>query len=290
MRITGPVNFKVKELHCTLFKTRTGEPNEKLYRSIKESGIKEPLLVAQIRRKCQIVDGFQRYTIARRLGWKEVPVLILEGVDEKELQEIALLRNPLQKSLAPIEKALYIKKLKNNYCYKNVQLATLLGIQESYISELLIIFKLGDWVIGKLAKKHHFTVAHARILARCSKLFQEKNQLKLKELIKRIRIEKWSIKRLRYELRNQGYLKEENPYFINVDGLFTRMNQALNQKPSRFTRTLEIHFDNLWELRKKLTEASRLLSRFTEFLPEEVNEPDQTNGTTGRTEGPVPTE
>ena len=309
MRITGPVNFKVKELHCTLFKTRTGEPNEKLYLSIKESEIKEPLLVTQIRRKYQIVDGFQRYTIARRLGWKEVPVIILEGVDEKELQEIALLRNTLQKSLAPIEKALYIKKLKNNYGYKNVQLATLLGIQKSYISELLIIFKLGDWAIGKLAKKHHFTVAHARILARCPKLLQEKNQLKLKGLIKTIRSERWSIKRLRYELRNLDYLQEENPYFINVDGLFARMNQALNQKPSRFTRTVEIHFDHLWELRRKLTEVSRLLSHFTEFLPEEVNEPDEPdepderfqrnkrthgrngfNGINGRTEGTVPTE
>jgi len=236
------------------------------------------------------VDGFQRYTIARRLGCKEVPVFILECAEEKELQEIALLRNTLQKSLAPIEKALYIKKLKNSYGYKNVQLATLLGIQKSYISELLIIFKLGDWVIGKLAKKHYFTVAHARILARCPKLLQEKNQLKLKGLIKRIRVEKWSIKRLRYELRNQGYLKEENPYFINVDGLFSRMNQALNQKPSRFTRTLEIHFDHLWELRKKLTEASRLLSRFTEFLPEEVNEPDQTNGINVGTERTKSTE
>jgi len=53
MRITGPVNFKVKELHCTLFKTRTGEPNEKLYLSIKESGIKEPLLITQIRRNAR---------------------------------------------------------------------------------------------------------------------------------------------------------------------------------------------------------------------------------------------
>jgi len=275
MRITGPTNLKIKELGCTLFKTRTGQPGESLYFSIKEEGIKEPLLVAPFngnstspKTKYEIVDGFQRFSIAKDLNFGEVPALIIEEAKEKELQEIALLRNTLQSSLAPIEKALYIKKLKSTYSYKNMELAFLLGVQKSYITELLCIFNLGSWAIRKLKQKQGFTVAHARILSRCDKLLH--NQKRQKDIIQKIIDEKWSIKHLRYELRRMGYLEDKNPY-INVDGLFNRMNSLLNQKPSRFSKTFEVHFNDLWELRQKLTQVSVLLSSFAEFLPEEVD-------------------
>ena len=66
------------------------------------------------------------------------------------------------------------------------------------------------------------------------------------------------------------YLEDKNPY-INVDGLFNRMNSLLSQKPARFSKTFEVQFNDLWELRQKLTRVSKLLSNFAEFLPEEEN-------------------
>ena len=164
MQITGPKSLKLKELACTLFKSRTRQPGERLYFSIKEKGIKEPLLVTPVngnptcsRARCEIVDGFQRFRVAKDFHFQEVPALIIEDVTEKELHEIALLRNTLQSSLAPIEKALYIKKLKDTYDYRNVELASLLGVQKSYISELLNIFNLDRWAIRKLKQKSSFT-------------------------------------------------------------------------------------------------------------------------------------
>lgn len=269
MRITGPTKLKVELLSCTLFKTRTKKPRERLYLSIKEKGIREPLLVSLIDEKYEIVDGFQRFTVAKDLGCEEVPSLIIEDITERELHEIAFLRNTLQSSLAPIEKAIYIKKLKNSFTYKNVELAALLGVQKSYITELLLIFNLGDWAIRKLKKRQGLTVAHARILSRCKKLRQDKKRLK--EIIRKIIDEKWSIKRLRYELRRLRFLEDTDPY-INIDGLFNRINSMLNQSPGRFTRSLKIYFDDLWDLRQKLTETSKILSRFAEFLPEEIKE------------------
>ncbi|MFQ6067588.1 MAG: ParB/RepB/Spo0J family partition protein [bacterium] len=275
MQIIGPKSLNIKELRCILFKTGTRQPSERLYLSIKEKGIKEPLLVTPLndnpaypKAKYEIVDGFRRFSVAKELNAQEVPALIIEDTTERELQEIALLRNTLQSSLSPIEKALYIKKLKDTYDYRNVELASLLGVQKSYITELLSIFNLDQWAIRKLKQKQNFTVAHARILSRCDKLLQD--QKKLKEIIRKTIDEKWSIKHLRYELRKTGYLEATDPY-INVDGLFNRMNSILNQNSGRFTKTVEIHFDDLRELRQKLTEVSKLLSRFTEFLPEEVN-------------------
>lgn len=275
MQITGPKTLSIKGLSYTLFKTRTKQPSERLYLSIKEKGIKEPLLVTSVngnpthpKPRYEIVDGFQRFSVAEDLNFRQVPALIIEDATEKELQEIALLRNTLQSSLSPIEKALYIKKLKDTYNYRNVDLASLLGVQKSYITELLCIFNLDRWAIRKLKQDQNFTVAHARILSRCDKLLHD--QKRLKEIVGKIIDEKWSIKHLRYELRRMGYLEDTDPY-INVDGLFNRMNGILNQNPGRFTKTLEIHFDDLWELRQKLTQVSKLLSRFTEFLPQEVN-------------------
>ncbi|MEA1964038.1 MAG: hypothetical protein U9O41_02800, partial [Candidatus Aerophobetes bacterium] len=130
------------------------------------------------------------------------------------------------------------------------------------------IFNLEDLAIRRLKQKKGFTVAHARILSRCDKLLEDRKRQK--KIIRKITDEKWSIKHLRYELRRGGYLEEKNPY-INVDGLFNRMDILLNQKPARFSKTFEVQFNDLWELRQKLTRISRLLSRFAEFLPEEEN-------------------
>ena len=275
MQITGPKSLRVKELSCTVFKTRTKQPTERLHLSIKEKGIKEPLLVTPVngnptypKARYEIVDGFRRFSVAKDLNFREIRALIIEDATEKELHEMALLRNTLQSSLAPIEKALYIKKLKDTYNYRNVDLASLLGVQKSYISELLCIFNLDRWAIRKLKQKSSFTVAHGRILSRCDKLLQDERRLK--EIIQKIIDEKWSVKHLRYDLRKIGYLEDTDPY-INVDGLFNRMNSILNQNPGRFTKSLEVHFDDLWDLRQKLMQVSKLLSRFAEFLPEEVN-------------------
>lgn len=275
MRITGPTNLRIKELSSPLFRTRTRQPSGSLYLSIKEKGIKEPLLVAPFdsnsahsKTRYEIVDGFQRFTLARNLGYKEIVALVVEEATKQELYEIPLLHNTLQSSFVPLEKALYIKKLKDTYNYKNVELAPLLEVRRSCIRELPNIFNLRDQGITRLKQKKDFTAAHARIFSRCDRLLQ--GQKKQKEIIQKIIDEKLSIKHLRYELRGADYLEDKNPY-TNVDGLFNRMNSLLNQKSSRFTKTLEIHFEDLWDLRQKLTQVSKLLSRFAEFLPEEVN-------------------
>ena len=83
MQITGPISLKIKELSCTLFKARTRQPGENLYRSIKEKGIKEPLLVTPVngnptfsKTRYEIVDGFQRFSVAKDLDFYEIPALI----------------------------------------------------------------------------------------------------------------------------------------------------------------------------------------------------------------------
>ena len=270
MRIRGPDNVRIKELNCSLFKTRVSQPDEKLYLSIKEKGIKDPLLIAPVNGnpfsreiKYEIVDGFRRFSVAKSLNFKEVPALVIEGATEKELHEIAILRNTLQNSLAPIEKALYIKKLKDTYNYANVEIASLLGVQKSYITELLLIFNLGKWAIRQLKKKQGFTVAHARLLARCDKLLWERR--KLKEIIQDIMSKKWSLAHLHYELQREGYLDSKSVY-TNFDDIFDRLSSVLNHKPGEFVKKFEVSFNNMEDLRKKLREALKLLSRFTGFL------------------------
>lgn len=171
MRISDPTSLKIEELGCTLFETRTKKPGERLYLSIKEKGIKKPLLVTPIngnsiypKARYEIVDGSQRFRVAKDLSFQEVLALIVGDATERELQEIALLRNTLQSSLAPIRKAFYIKKLKDTYNYRNVELVSLLGVQKSYITELLYIFKLRDWAVKKLTEASGLTSRFAKFL------------------------------------------------------------------------------------------------------------------------------
>ncbi|WP_242941610.1 ParB N-terminal domain-containing protein [Peptostreptococcus sp. D1] len=46
--------------------------------SIRENGFCYPIIVIQDNNKYCIVDGFHRYTVAKRLNLKEIPVVILE--------------------------------------------------------------------------------------------------------------------------------------------------------------------------------------------------------------------
>lgn len=55
--------------------------------------------------------------------------------------------------------------------------------------------------------------------------------------------EKWSTTHLHYELRRSGYLRDRDLY-INIDGLFNRINSLFNGRPGRFIKSLKINFDD----------------------------------------------
>ena len=85
---------------------------EALADSIRVHGVLEPLLVRPVGEgKYEIVAGERRYRAAQMAGLAEVPVVVLEGLDERAAAAIALMENLQREDLNPYEETLGILDL-----------------------------------------------------------------------------------------------------------------------------------------------------------------------------------
>lgn len=65
----------------------------KIEESLKRFGFFKPVICRQTRGKIEIVGGEHRWAAAKRLGYKEVPILNLGEIDDKRAKEISLVDN-----------------------------------------------------------------------------------------------------------------------------------------------------------------------------------------------------
>lgn len=83
-----------------------------LAESIRAHGVLEPLLVRPLGDgRYEIVAGERRYRAAQIAGLSEVPVVVLEGLDEKAAQAIALMENLQREDLNPYEETVAVLDL-----------------------------------------------------------------------------------------------------------------------------------------------------------------------------------
>ncbi len=83
-----------------------------LAESVRAHGVLEPLLVRPLGEgKYEIVAGERRYRAAQMAGLSEVPVVVLEGLDEKAAAAIALMENLQREDLNPYEETVGVLDL-----------------------------------------------------------------------------------------------------------------------------------------------------------------------------------
>ena len=78
---------------------------EELAISLQQNGVLQPLVVKRDGSNFLIVAGERRFRAARLANLSEVPVVILEDVDNTRMLELALVENIHRDDLNPIEKA-----------------------------------------------------------------------------------------------------------------------------------------------------------------------------------------
>lgn len=97
------IDFRDKEEEK---KDKRSEEFEQLKQTIKEKGVISPIHVfVTPTGQYALVDGRRRYLASKQLGLKEIPAMILEGRNEKELAVITLIQNIHRKNLSVIENA-----------------------------------------------------------------------------------------------------------------------------------------------------------------------------------------
>ena len=140
------------------------ESLEELAKSIKQYGVIQPIIVTKEDDYYKIVAGERRWRAAKKAGITEMPCLIREE-SEQTNREIALIENIQRKNLNPIEKALGLRQLLDDYGLTQQALADKLGMSRSALTNSVRILNLDKRVI-ELVLEHNLTERHCRALLR----------------------------------------------------------------------------------------------------------------------------
>ena len=131
--------------------------------SIKNQGIMQPILVREIApEQYEIIAGERRWRASQMAGLTEVPVLIREIEDESAL-EMALIENIQRENLNPVEEALGIKRLIDEFAMTHEKAANAVGRSRVAVSNLLRLLTLADGVQTMLME-NKLDMGHARAL------------------------------------------------------------------------------------------------------------------------------
>ena len=109
-----------------------------------------------------IVAGERRWRAAKMAGLEEVPVIIRK-YDEKEFKEISLIENCKRIDTNPMETAITFRFLIDEYNYKQYELAEILSMSTTTVSNILKLLKLPKKVQDMVADGL-ITAGHARAL------------------------------------------------------------------------------------------------------------------------------
>jgi ParB family chromosome partitioning protein len=130
--------------------------------SIKTHGIIQPLVVTPQGEKFRIVAGERRYRASLLAGLEKIPVIVRNHKELEEL-EIALVENVQRVDLSPLEQAVSIVRLRDQFSLSPKQIAKKLGKAETTISNIVRLLQLPPEAI-KALQKNIISEGHARTL------------------------------------------------------------------------------------------------------------------------------
>ena len=134
-----------------------------LAESIKSQGIMQPILVRKLQNNnYEIIAGERRWRAAQIAGLKQVPVVIREVADEAALA-MALIENIQREDLNPIEEALGIQRLINEFAMTHEGAAEAVGRSRSAVSNLLRLLNLPK-TVQDMVLHGTLDMGHARAL------------------------------------------------------------------------------------------------------------------------------
>lgn len=118
---------------------------EELANSIKADGVIQPIVVRKVGDKYEIIAGERRFRASKLAGLKKVPIVI-KNVSDRKARELALVENIQREDLNPIEEAISLKTLMEEYKLTQQELSDIVGKSRSYIANNLRLLNLSDYI------------------------------------------------------------------------------------------------------------------------------------------------
>lgn len=197
---------------------------EELAESIKENGIIQPLIVAELENgQFELVAGERRLRAAKKAGLEQVPVVVKRAT-EREKMIMSIIENVQRSDLNCVEEALAYYQLMNEYKLTQEDVAKKLGKERSTVANFLRVLNLPRPVIDHL-QKEMLSFGHAKILA------SVKEREEAIRLANEAVAKSWSVRDLEQALKAKKPLKEKagrkNPFF---DEKLDQFRKSLEQK------------------------------------------------------------
>ena len=138
------------------------EALEELSRSIRSSGIVQPLVVRRMGDRFQLIAGERRWRAAQRTGLTRIPVVVRHVTEEMAL-EMTLVENLQREDLNPVEQARAFQKLIDEFGLTQEQVAERTGKDRTTIANAIRLLRLEEPILD-LLEEGRLTPGHGRAL------------------------------------------------------------------------------------------------------------------------------
>jgi ParB family chromosome partitioning protein len=138
------------------------EALEELARSIRATGIVQPLIVRRNANRYQLIAGERRWRAAQRCAFPKVPVVVRD-VSEAFALEMTLVENLQREDLNPIEQATAFERLIQEFHLTQEQAADRTGKDRATVANSLRLTKL-ERPIQELLEDGKLSAGHGRAL------------------------------------------------------------------------------------------------------------------------------
>lgn len=261
-------NDRVQNLSITDIIPNPGQPRrhfdshalEELASSIIRYGILQPLIVSPTQAgKYFLIAGERRWRAAQLAGLDKVPAIVRKR-EELEQLEISLIENVQRVDLSPIEQAISVERLHQQFNLSYKLIAERLGKAETTISNIVRLLQLPDDA-RKALQENKISEGHARAILAL------RGQLPLQaELLRNIMQHGWSVRQAeQFVTSHKQGAKTETALKQRManETAETKQIGVLLKTPVTLKRTarggrIEIHFKSDDDLRKLLERLSRL--------------------------------
>ncbi len=146
-------------------KTFEEEALKQLSDSIGQHGVLQPIIVREnplSEGSYEIIAGERRWRASKMAGLTEIPVVILDGDDQKAAQ-VALIENVQRQDLNPLEEALGYRDLIDRFGLTQEQVAEQVGKSRPTITNMMRLLDLPEEVLEML-RDGRISTGHARAI------------------------------------------------------------------------------------------------------------------------------
>jgi ParB family chromosome partitioning protein len=136
---------------------------EELAQSIKAQGVMQPIVVRPIgENRFEIIAGERRWRASQQAGVETIPAIVRDVPDETAIA-MALIENIQREDLNPIEEAVALQRLQQEFQLTQQQVADAVGKSRVSVANLLRLIALPE-VIKTMLSHGDLEMGHARAL------------------------------------------------------------------------------------------------------------------------------